>query len=299
MKKVLKNCVYKLENTINGKVYIGQAICFKNRIIAHKHDSKKNQTPLYKSIRKHGWDNFKKDVLMCNLTQDEMNDFEVYFINRFNSQDRKFGYNLESGGKNGNIPNDKIKRMFSKDQELEIIELYKSEISAKSIAKSKKCDPSVILGILKRNKINIRYSNKFDKKIEKEISEKYKNGTSSSDLSKEYNIAKKTILHIVKKFNVKIKGNQKRLTLDIKNKIIEDYKLFKSTYKVGEKYNISAPAVYNIVKKAGVKLSKYKIPLEQHIDVISKYKKGMSINKLAEEYMVNRHTISSIIKEFK
>lgn len=65
----------------------------------------RNGTDYYKcprffnSIKKHGWDNFRHIKLFINLTEYEANELEKFFIKTYKTQDKKYGYNLDKGGK--------------------------------------------------------------------------------------------------------------------------------------------------------------------------------------------------------
>ena len=71
MADILKNIskqsgIYKFTNTVNNKCYIGQAQNLKVRIRGHLRDFKKNKYDniyFYKSIRKHGIENFQLEIL--------------------------------------------------------------------------------------------------------------------------------------------------------------------------------------------------------------------------------------------
>lgn len=93
-----KFCVYMHRNKINGKVYIGQTCGIK-----HRWQPKCYQTSsyFYNAIEKYGWDNFEHIILEDNLTINNVDEREIYYINKFNALDRDVGYNLKSGGTNG------------------------------------------------------------------------------------------------------------------------------------------------------------------------------------------------------
>ena len=50
--------IYKIQNTLNGKMYIGQSENCYGRWLKHKSDSKNKEGPLYEDIRKYGIENF-------------------------------------------------------------------------------------------------------------------------------------------------------------------------------------------------------------------------------------------------
>lgn len=95
--------IYCIENIQNNKKYVGQSINVESRMKEHKsHLIHNNHTNCYlqKSWNKYGKKNFKFYVLeFCS--NDELDDREIYYINYYNSVDRKFGYNLKTGGQNG------------------------------------------------------------------------------------------------------------------------------------------------------------------------------------------------------
>lgn len=90
--------IYKIVNTINNKVYIGQSIDIEKRWGEHRRNAFNKNThtydyPLYRAIRKYGLSNFKFEVIeetnQANLTEEEQ-----YFIDKYHSLDPNYGYNL-------------------------------------------------------------------------------------------------------------------------------------------------------------------------------------------------------------
>lgn len=92
--------IYKIENLVNGKVYIGQSININQRWSKHKADLRHNNhdnVHLQNSWNKYGEDSFSFEVIE-NCSEQELNDKEIYWINEYNSYEREFGYNLTLGG---------------------------------------------------------------------------------------------------------------------------------------------------------------------------------------------------------
>lgn len=86
-----------LTNTVNNKKYIGQTIQpFENRLAQHKYKSKAENLPLYNSIKKYGWDNFKKEIIDHAESKDDLCEKEIYYINKYDTV--KNGYNMTLGG---------------------------------------------------------------------------------------------------------------------------------------------------------------------------------------------------------
>ena len=89
---------YKITNTVNSKVYIGITTDIARRLRQHKCDAKKNNNPLYKSIRKYGFDKFNISVIDTKETWADICIVEISIIKKLNAMDRQCGYNLSSGG---------------------------------------------------------------------------------------------------------------------------------------------------------------------------------------------------------
>jgi hypothetical protein len=94
--------VYKITNTVNGKIYIGITKQIIKRIGNHiyyfKNPNSNNNSYLHKALRKYGLENFTIEILeVCNSLE-ELNNKEVYWISNFQSTNSILGYNLDSGG---------------------------------------------------------------------------------------------------------------------------------------------------------------------------------------------------------
>ncbi|MBQ3642435.1 GIY-YIG nuclease family protein [bacterium] len=88
--------IYKIENKINHKVYIGQSKNIKHRF--HSHIYKcfilNYNHPLYCSIRKYGIQNFTFTIIKKTFDLDL---WEVFFTKLYNSADSEYGYNILTG----------------------------------------------------------------------------------------------------------------------------------------------------------------------------------------------------------
>jgi group I intron endonuclease len=89
--------IYEFVNNINQKVYVGQAVDYKQRIRTHKFNLKQNKnTPFYAALKKYGWENFSINIIE-ECEENVLNEREVYWIS-----EKKClypdGYNLLEGG---------------------------------------------------------------------------------------------------------------------------------------------------------------------------------------------------------
>lgn len=86
--------IYKTTNLVNGKIYIGQD--------SNNDSNYLGSGKLLKlAIKKYGKENFKKEILMECVTQEELDMFEKKFILEFDSQNKEIGYNISIGGRDG------------------------------------------------------------------------------------------------------------------------------------------------------------------------------------------------------
>lgn len=104
--------IYKITNTVNGKVYIGQTIQ-KNpmmRWYAHCADARKGvDGHLYDSIRKYGVDKFTWEVIDHAESLDELNAKEYELIAHYKTLGET--YNKRAGGDNSLHSEESIKKM--------------------------------------------------------------------------------------------------------------------------------------------------------------------------------------------
>lgn len=95
--------IYKITNRINEKVYIGKTTkTLEERIIGHydqfKYARKRTiNYVIYKAMRKYGWENFVFEIIDNALTEDVLNEKEMYWIKYYNCKIPN-GYNMTNGG---------------------------------------------------------------------------------------------------------------------------------------------------------------------------------------------------------
>ena len=92
--------LYKHTNIINGKVYIG-ITCEKpyyERFGKGGNKYKRNKH-FWGAIQKYGWDNFKHEIILDNLTEEEACKKEQEYINKYDALNPQKGYNAHKGGK--------------------------------------------------------------------------------------------------------------------------------------------------------------------------------------------------------
>lgn len=91
-------CIYLRTNTVNGKQYVGQTNDMKKRDYQWFNTNWFYAGSLITNARnKYGTENFKTEILKECDTQDELNQWEQYYIKELNTKYPN-GYNLTDGG---------------------------------------------------------------------------------------------------------------------------------------------------------------------------------------------------------
>lgn len=107
--------VYVIGNRVNWKVYVGQAKNPSQRKATHFYAARHgNEKPLYRSMRKHGVENFVFNVLE-ECVDELINEREQFWVAHFDSFNPERGYNLTSGGNQHFFVSEETKRKISQN----------------------------------------------------------------------------------------------------------------------------------------------------------------------------------------
>ena len=74
-------------------------------------NGKYNQPAFAYAIQKYGWDNFKHKIVANNLTKNEADNLERLLIEKFDTRNPKYGYNIKEGGSNGSLSEETKKKI--------------------------------------------------------------------------------------------------------------------------------------------------------------------------------------------
>jgi group I intron endonuclease len=96
----MNNQVYLITNLVNNKKYIGITNQgFKVRWKHHCYEAKSGSTfHLHRAMIKYGFDQFYIEVMCECETYERLKELEKIYIEKYNSYNRDFGYNLTKGG---------------------------------------------------------------------------------------------------------------------------------------------------------------------------------------------------------
>ena len=98
-KKIPISGIYKIENLINHKVYIGQSKNIIARCFAHLQPKGEHCVDLRDDFQKYGYDNFSFEVIKQTY---DLNYWEIFLIQIYDSTNPEYGYNISIGGNGGN-----------------------------------------------------------------------------------------------------------------------------------------------------------------------------------------------------
>lgn len=104
--------IYKVTNIINGKVYIGQTCnTLDYRRSQHERDCKYHRNSYFhEALLKYGFDNFVWEIIDSSDTQEGIDELEKMYIKEYKTTDKKYGYNLKLGGREGGMYNDDCRK---------------------------------------------------------------------------------------------------------------------------------------------------------------------------------------------
>lgn len=151
--------IYKITNTLNNKIYIGQTIkTVEKRFQQHKNNSNKpyfSQIVLYKAFNKYGVENFICETIE-EVENEQLDEREKYWIDYYDSYFE--GYNSTLGGRTTQLYNWDVDDIIEKYQELK---------SARKVALELNCDHSTIDRILNENNVpRFSTAQQFSKPLE-------------------------------------------------------------------------------------------------------------------------------------
>lgn len=107
-------CVY-MHIFPNGKRYIGQT----KQKPEHRWQNGNGYIGcpyVYSAIKKYGWDNVKHEVIISRISREEADKWEDALIALHRTNEKKYGYNLRTGGTSGYEYTDDVRQKMSEKQ---------------------------------------------------------------------------------------------------------------------------------------------------------------------------------------
>lgn len=240
-----KTGIYKIENILNNKKYIGQSVDimqrFRQQRYVLRHNISKNER-LQFEYNQYGEENFTFQIIeLCE--ESNLDERECYYISLYNTLDFNFRYNIETGGKIGKEnEHKKFGRTITKAENKKSFKYEKSKVkvvllntrevfeSAEIAAKEKGTDRSSLLKCCK----GILLSSGKDSEGNKMVWRVYEDYISMTNKGIEEAI--------------NISQNYKCKALYQKIKCIETGEVFDSIKEACEKYNTSPSNITGYLK---------------------------------------------------
>lgn len=92
----------------NGKKYIG-VTSLKPELRWGANGCNYKNPYMVNAIKKYGWDNIAHEIVAENLTVDQASQMEIELIQKYNSADKRYGYNISLGGIESKICSEQTK----------------------------------------------------------------------------------------------------------------------------------------------------------------------------------------------
>ncbi len=140
MKESIYNliCIYKIISPTN-KIYIGQSWNWGKRLSNYRKLSCKGQIKLYSSLKKHGFENHKIEILLElpeNITQEALNFYEVYWWRYY--KDLQFNMlNIKEPSSHGKHSEESKKKMSNSQKGKKTSEYTKKRLLESNIGRIK------------------------------------------------------------------------------------------------------------------------------------------------------------------
>lgn len=110
-----KMIIYKIQNLLNNKIYIGQTIfSFNERYKGGKWWNLTSNKHLKRAATKYGKENFSIEILENNISSvEELDDLERFYIKKYDCMEPK-GYNISSGGESKHFYSEEQRKVFAR-----------------------------------------------------------------------------------------------------------------------------------------------------------------------------------------
>lgn len=271
MKDERYGIIYKITNTTNDKVYIGQTTnTFNKRYTGGKWWKYTSNRHLISSVNVYGHEVFEVDKEFdVALTKEELDLKEKLWIEYYQSNNRLYGYNIEDGGTNGKLTGEEKERQAEFNRRL---------------AEKKK-------GVPRSEKDKKAIQDAFDKKFLKEhpkeeadlLQELFDKGFSKLEIEREYGISVHIINKLINIYNLDFTPTPSMLGK--KGELNPKYNKPRSS-----EANDKMIDTWN--QKRANKWSNEVDNIQNMLD------DGISISEISVRYGVSRATIRKVIKQF-
>lgn len=255
--------IYEIINNIDGKVYIGQTINYRQRRKHHLTDLRNGKhfnEHLQRAFNKYGEENFSMHLIE-RCEENELDREEIRIIKAKQATNPKYGYNLMNGGQTYRRFTDKVKEKMSNTRKgMKFSKIHRQRIGDSHRGKK-----------ISRESVEKGKRTKFNKKSQ--WGERNPNAKISNDT------AKQIVIDLLHGYSVKEVANRHNATIHT----VYNIKMNRSYVEVLPELRDSLKAI--TTREADKRLD----------TAILLIRKGMSINKASKIAKVSRNTIRKFL----
>ena len=272
--------LYKIINTINQKVYIGQTNNPSLRWSQHKSNAKydRGNQVITRALTKYGSNVFTFEVIAMCLTQLDTDTVEEQLIQQYDSRNPQKGYNISAGGNTTPRTPEMLAKISNSLQKF-----YKTHdgwLKGKTLPKDWKD--------------NISQSHI---------------GLPGTNTGKKFDTEWK--INISKSRAGKLQKHNRRFSEEIEKEICRLYVVeMKSAYTLGKQFDCPSTTISNIIIRNDIEIrqsnytghsnGKNIFSLQQEIEICAKYLSGnISRSELSKQYNCGKTTIRNILLKHK
>lgn len=309
---------YQIKNIINGKRYIGKSTNIKNRWQQHRSDlraGRHHNKQLQNEWNTYGEDNFLMELLFECSDNDTLNEKEKYYIEKFNTTNSEYGYNLTKGGDSYEIveeTREKLRGLGSKFSEEEVrqikLALY-CLMDRKEIQKQFNIKKGALEGIVSGSsfsyicpELNDSIKHLIPRLREERdatILELYDSGKTTTQIVKELGLTSSIVEKTVYK-NRETKQNDKYK--EIYNEVVRlKQEEGMNISQIAKKLNIGTSTVSRYLKgevNPSKEKSYKKVKDDVLKEIISLYKSGTTRQEICEKFSLSDTTVNFYIDKY-
>ena len=266
--------IYMIQNKVNNKMYIGQAVDIEKRWRDHRRNltNRCNENRHFiNAWKRDGEENFEFTILL-ECEESDLNMYEEYYIFELMTYDPRVGYNKNYGGKSGR-PTKETKRKLSEAKKgKQLSEEHKRKLSESQRGKQLSEETKRKISEANKGENNPNYGTQLSEETKRKISEAKKDKHHSEETKRKMSEAQKG-KQLSEEHKRKISESQKG------KQFSEEHKRKISEYRKGKRSPMCGKQLSEEHKRKISESQKGKQLSEEHKRKISESQKGKQFSE--------------------
>ncbi len=233
--------IYIILNKANWKVYIGQGNSCNLRWKTHRSALVRNghiNRHLQSAFNKYGLNNFVYSVLE-ECPEDLRDERERYWIKYYNSCNRKYGYNKQTGGHEGTQHTEEVKRKISKaNKGRKFSEEHKRKLSEWQIGKVLSGETKLKISESHKGEKNHFYGKKHSRETIQKFSEMRKRPRTEAEVKVLQQMIENNTVPITDEMIKDVEGGMSRRKFGVKYGSENVWRRIKGSYSLSEELRL-------------------------------------------------------------